>query len=133
MKKEPEQQVDDDERYCDNEKCPYASYICFEELEKYRGKPWVCAKCVDEDEDEEEQTDEDGREYLYYLTYGGGPCGGYMVYTDNNAVYSWHFEFGFDKRRLTRLHNQKLIMRRDPGMPSNYEYAQGFQVRVVEE
>ena len=32
MKKEPEQQVDDDERYCDNEKCPYASYICFEEF-----------------------------------------------------------------------------------------------------
>ena len=52
MKKEPEQQVDDDERYCDNEKCPYASYICFEELEKYRGKPWVCAKCVYEDNEE---------------------------------------------------------------------------------
>ena len=72
-----------------------------------------------------------GREYLYYLTYGGGPCGGYMVYTDKNAVYSWHFEFGFDKRRLTRLHNQKLIMRRNPNMPSDYKDAQGFQVRAV--
>ena len=178
MKKEPEQQVDDDERYCDNEKCPYASYICFEEF----GECEECSKpateslaygCLsvglckehyaiswaehpanpencfssDEDEDEEEeewetiynedykekQTDEDGREYLDYLTYGGGPCGGYMAYTDNNAVNSWHFEFGFDKRRLTRLHNQKLIMRRNPDMPSRYKGAQGFQVRVVEE
>ena len=44
--KESSDEEDDDERYCDNEKCPHASYICFEELEKYKGKPWVCAKCV---------------------------------------------------------------------------------------
>ena len=66
MKKEPERQVDDDERYCDNEKCPYASYICFEELENYRGKPWVCAKCVDEDEDEEEE--KNGKQYITKTT-----------------------------------------------------------------
>ena len=81
----------------------------------------------------EKQTDENGREYLDYWTYGGGPCGGYMVYTDNNAVYSWHFEFGFGKRRLTRLHNQKLIMRRNPDMSCNYKDAAAFQVRVIEE
>ena len=81
----------------------------------------------------EKQTDENGREYLDYWTYGGGPCGGYMVYTDNNAVYSWHYEYGFGKRRLTHLHNQKLTMRRNPDMPSRYKGAQGFQVRLVEE
>ena len=80
----------------------------------------------------EKQVDENGREYLDYWTYGGGPCGGYMVYTDNNTVYSWHFEFGFGKRKLTHLDNQKLIMRRDPDMPSNYKDAQGFQVRAVD-
>ena len=30
----------------------------------------------------EKQTDKNGREYLDYWTYGGGPCGGYMVYTE---------------------------------------------------
>ena len=79
------------------------------------------------------QKDENGREHLYYLTYGGGPCGGYIVYTDNNVVYSWHFEFGYKKRRLTKLHNQKLIMRRNPNMPPNYKDAQGFQVRAVDD
>ncbi len=38
----------DDERYCDNEECPYGSYICFEELEKYRNKDWTCDKCKNE-------------------------------------------------------------------------------------
>ena len=32
-----------DKRYCDNRECPYS--ICFEELEKYYGKDWVCEKC----------------------------------------------------------------------------------------
>ena len=53
------EQTDDeeDERYCDNKNCPYGSYICFEELEKYSGKEWVCEKCskekVSDDEEEE--------------------------------------------------------------------------------
>ena len=37
-----------EERYCDNVECPYGSYICFEELEKYNGKEWVCEKCSNE-------------------------------------------------------------------------------------
>ena len=50
---------EEDERYCDNEKCPSASYICFEELEKYRGKPWVCTKCIDDDEEDDEEDEEE--------------------------------------------------------------------------
>ena len=38
-----------EERYCDNKDCPYESYICFEELEKYYGKDWVCEKCSTKD------------------------------------------------------------------------------------
>ena len=49
----------------------------------------------------EKQTDKNGREYLDYWTYGGGQCGGYMVYTDNNAVYSWHYEYGFGTKTDT--------------------------------
>lgn len=78
----------------------------------------------------EKQVDENGREYLYYLTYGGGPSGGYIVYTDNNTIYSWHYEYGYDKRRLTLLNNPcKLVMRRNPDMPSNIDYACCFQVK----
>ena len=98
----------------------------------------------DEEDDEDEwnticnedykeiHVDENGRKFYDYLTYGGGPSGGFMVYTDTNFVYSWHYEFGFDKRQLTRLPDKKLIIRRDPDAPSNYEGAQGFQVRAVE-
>ena len=79
----------------------------------------------------EVQVDENGRKFYDYLTYGGGPVGGYMVYTDTNCAYSWHYELGFDKRRLTQLQGKKLIIRRNPDMPSNYKGAQGFQVRAV--
>jgi hypothetical protein len=82
------------------------------------------------------QVDENGRRFYNYLTYGGGPSGGYMVYIDHknqpgSKVYSWHYEYGFDKRRLTRLQGKKLIIRRNPDMPSNYKDAQGFQIRAV--
>ena len=80
----------------------------------------------------EKQEDENGREYLDYWTYGGGPCGGYMVYTDDNAVCTWHFEFGYDKRQLSHFPNHKLMMRRNPDVPSNIDCAQGFQVRAVD-
>jgi len=53
---------EEEERYCDNKNCPYGSYICFEELEKYSGKDWVCEKCskeeVSDDEEEEDYDDE---------------------------------------------------------------------------
>ena len=78
----------------------------------------------------EVQVDENGRKFYDYLTYGGGPWGGYIVYTDSE-VYSWHYEYGFGKRRLTRLQGKKLIIRRNPDMPSYYKGAQGFQVRAV--
>ena len=56
----------------------------------------------------DKQVDENGREYIDYWTCGG-PCGGYMapVYTDNDAVYSWRFEWRFDKRRLTHILHHK--------------------------
>ena len=36
---------EEEERYCDNEVCPYGGYIYDEELEKYKGKEYVCVGC----------------------------------------------------------------------------------------
>ncbi len=36
---------DEDERYCDNEDCPYGGYIYDEEIEKYKGKEYICIGC----------------------------------------------------------------------------------------
>ena len=36
---------EEEERYCDNEKCPYEGY-CFGELkEQFKGKPYICEGC----------------------------------------------------------------------------------------
>jgi hypothetical protein len=36
---------EEEERYCDNEKCPYEGY-CFGELkEQFEGKPYICEGC----------------------------------------------------------------------------------------
>jgi len=36
---------EEDERYCDNDDCPYGGYIYDEELEKYKGKEYICIGC----------------------------------------------------------------------------------------
>ena len=39
----------EEERYCENEKCPYDGY-CFGELkEQFEGKPYICVGCEEEE------------------------------------------------------------------------------------
>jgi len=40
-----EQEEEEDERYCDNVDCPFGGYIYDEELEKYKGKEYICVGC----------------------------------------------------------------------------------------
>jgi len=42
---EEEEEEEEDERYCDNDDCPYGGYIYDEELEKYKGKEYICIGC----------------------------------------------------------------------------------------
>ena len=37
---------EEDERYCDNDDCPYGGFCCFEVLEEHKGKPYICEGCV---------------------------------------------------------------------------------------
>jgi len=39
------EEEEEDERYCDNDDCPYGGYIYDEELEKYKGKEYICMGC----------------------------------------------------------------------------------------
>ena len=49
---------EEEERYCDNEDCPYGGY-CYDEVkEKFKGKPYICVGCstgkgLQEQEEEE--------------------------------------------------------------------------------
>ena len=57
FKKEYEEEQEE-ERYCENEKCPYDGY-CFGELkEQFEGKPYICEGCVNgkglQEQEEEE-------------------------------------------------------------------------------
>ena len=59
--KEEEEQ---DERYCDNDDCPYGGFCCFEVLEEHKGKPYICDGCstgigLQEQEQEEESEEEE--------------------------------------------------------------------------
>ena len=63
--------------------------------------------------------------------YGGGPAGGYIACSDG-AVFAWHQEWFTGKER-TRLPGQSLRIRRDPGMPADYDGAQGLQVTASAE
>lgn len=54
LSKLQEDDTDDDERYCDNEDCPYGSYICFEKKAEMEGKEYICDKCSDCGRTEEE-------------------------------------------------------------------------------
>jgi len=36
----------EEERYCDNEKCPYKGYCFGEVKEQFEGKPYICEGCV---------------------------------------------------------------------------------------
>jgi len=72
-----------------------------------------------------------GEGYLIIHTYGGGPAGGYIACPDG-PLYAWHQEWHTGKER-TRLPGQSLRIRRAPGMPADYEGAQGLQVKVTTE
>ena len=37
---------EEEERYCDNEKCPYEGYCFGEVKEQFEGKPYICEGCV---------------------------------------------------------------------------------------
>tara|TARA_R110002020_G_scaffold4878_5_gene20977 strand:+ start:3754 stop:4248 length:495 start_codon:yes stop_codon:yes gene_type:complete len=54
---------EEDERYCDNDDCPYGGYIFDTEIEKYKGKEYICIGCdtgkgLQEREQEEEEEEE---------------------------------------------------------------------------
>tara|TARA_R110002126_G_scaffold4985_4_gene26156 strand:+ start:12995 stop:13525 length:531 start_codon:yes stop_codon:yes gene_type:complete len=56
---------EEDERYCDNDDCPYGGYIYDEEIEKYKGKEYICIGCDTGkglQEREQEECDKCGRE-----------------------------------------------------------------------
>ena len=42
---EEEEEEEQDERYCDNDDCPYGGFCCFEVLEEHKGKPYICEGC----------------------------------------------------------------------------------------
>ena len=55
---------EEDERYCDNDDCPYGGFCCFEVLEEHKGKPYICDGCstgigLQEQEQEEESEEEE--------------------------------------------------------------------------
>ena len=40
------EEEEEEERYCDNEKCPYEGYCFGEVKEQFEGKPYICEGCV---------------------------------------------------------------------------------------
>jgi hypothetical protein len=42
----PCEEEEEEERYCDNEKCPYEGYCFGEVKEQFEGKPYICEGCV---------------------------------------------------------------------------------------
>ena len=65
---------EDEERYCDNEVCPYGGYIYDEELEKYKGKEYVCVGCETgkglQEREQEEDKDQHWGSAMSILLYG---------------------------------------------------------------
>ena len=59
-----DEEEEEDERYCDNDDCPYGGFCCFEVLEEHKGKPYICDGCstgigLQEQEQEEESEEEE--------------------------------------------------------------------------
>ena len=65
---------EEEERYCDNEVCPYGGYIYDEELEKYKGKEYVCVGCETgkglQEREQEEDKDQHWGSAMSILLYG---------------------------------------------------------------
>ena len=92
----------------------------------------------------EKQMDEKGRECLIYwttfsrtVTKDGGNFAGYILYTDNNELYSWDSKWGFHyKRIMTLLRGQKLEVRKNHDCCCCFSAPCGccaLQVRVTDE
>ncbi len=41
-----EEQEEENERFCDNEVCPYEGFCCYEVKKEFEGKPWICVGCA---------------------------------------------------------------------------------------
>ena len=99
------EEEEQDERYCDNDDCPYGGFCCFEVLEEHKGKPYICEGCstgigLQEQEEKEKQLNAVKTiikyVYRYVLGYhededGYGRCdcgGGYNTCTS----CFWHYE-----------------------------------------
>lgn len=54
--------------------------------------------------------DDDGNLFIEFLTYGGGPSGGYRVYY-NGTLLSWHHDWGIKKQ--LQNHSGYIVMRDD--------------------
>ena len=98
----------------------------------------MCAVQSDDDDDDEgdeddewkddfadDQTDEQGRRFRKYMTYGGGPSGGYIVFQDG-SMSTWHYDISDGYTETSLAPGMRLEVRRAPD-GGNY-----FQLRIVD-
>ena len=100
------------------------------------GDEGAAEPAADDDEDDEwkeicnddfadDQTDEQGRRFRKYMTYGGGPSGGYIVFQDG-SMSTWHYDISDGYTETSLAPGMRLEVRRAPD-GGNY-----FQLRIVD-